>query len=79
MLSGEVTANLGDDFARYSLRDRVKALFVASQDRSPRWPEAQTLTAALEPFGVKPPSPNFLARFEAAFAADMAELRKLKH
>ncbi len=131
MLSGEVTANLGDDFARFSLRDRVKALFVASQDRSPRWPEAQTLTAALEPFGVKPPSPNFLARygiyvvpaafklndpakyeklqkallqarqdpqfqeylaknelqdlsigkrgedFEAAFAADMAELRKL--
>jgi len=131
MLSGEVTANLGDDFARFSLRDRVKALFVASQDRSPRWPEAETLTAALEPFGVKPSSPNFLARygiyvvpsafklndpakyeklqkallqarqdpqfqeylaknelqdlsigkrgedFEAAFAADMAELRKL--
>ncbi len=131
MLSGEVTANLGDDFARYSLRDRVKALFVASQDRSPRWAEAQTLTAALEPLDMKPPSPNFPARygihvvpsafkinhparyeklqtallqahqdpqfqdylaknelqdlsigkrgeaFEAAFAADMAELRKL--
>ena len=104
---------------------------VASEDKSPRWPEAPTLTAALAPFGVTPPSPNFLARygiyvvpaaftrnepakydrlqkallqarddaqfkdyiaknelqdlsigkrgeeFEAAFAADMAELRKL--
>jgi tripartite-type tricarboxylate transporter receptor subunit TctC len=131
MLSGEVTANLGDDFGRYNLRDRVKALFVASADKSPRWPEAPTLPAALAPFGVTPPSPNFLARygiyvvpaafkrndpakydklqkallqaredaqfkdyiaknelqdlsigkrgedFEAAFAADMAELRKL--
>ncbi|SEP28507.1 Tripartite tricarboxylate transporter family receptor [Rhodospirillales bacterium URHD0017] len=63
MLSGEVTANLGDDFGRYNLRDRVTALFLAAQDKSPRWPEAQTLTAALEPFGVKPPSPNFLARY----------------
>lgn len=132
MLSGEVTANLGDDFGRVNLRDRVRALFVAAQDRSPRWPEAPTLTAALASFGVAPPSPNFLARygiyvvpasfklshpgnyatlqkallqarqdpefqaylaknemqdlsigkpgedFEAAFAADMAELRKLK-
>jgi putative tricarboxylic transport membrane protein len=63
MLSGEVTANLGDDFGRYNLRDRAKALFLASQDKGPRWPEAPTLTAALEPFGVKPPSPNFLARY----------------
>lgn len=132
MLSGEVTANLGDDFGRVNLRDRVRALFVAAQDRSKRWPEAPTLTAALAPFGIVPPSPNFLARygiyvvpasfklnhpanyatlqkallqarqdpefraylaknemqdlsigkpgedFEAAFAADMAALRKLK-
>lgn len=63
MLSGEVTANLGDDFGRVSLRDRVRALFVAAQDRSPRWPEAPTLTAALAPFGIVPPSPNFLARY----------------
>ena len=132
MLSGEVTANLGDDFGRYNLRDRAKALFLASQEAGRRWPEAPTLTAALAPFGITPPSPNFLARygiyvvpsafkrndpakyeklqkallqaredppfqdylaknemqdlsigkpgeaFEAAFAADMAELRKLK-
>jgi tripartite-type tricarboxylate transporter receptor subunit TctC len=63
MLSGEVTANLGDDFGRYNLRDRVKALFVASQDKSPRWPEAPTLTQVLQPFGITPPSPNFLARY----------------
>ena len=116
---------------RFNLRDRVKALFVGVPGPSPRWPEAPTLTAALAPFGVTPPSPNFLARygiyvvpaafktersrrvreaaegaaearedpqfqeylaknelqdlsigkrgedFEAAFAADMAELRKL--
>lgn len=132
MLSGEVTANLGDDFGRVNLRDRVRALFVAASDKSPRWPEAPPLTAALAPFGVTPPSPDFLARygiyvvpaafklghpgnyeklqkaliqarqdpefqawldknrmqdlsigkpgeeFEAAFAADMAELRKPK-
>ena len=132
MLSGEVTANLGDDFGRYSLRYRAKALFLASQEAGRRWPEAPTITAALAPFGITPPSPNFLARygiyvvpssfkrndpakyeklqkallqaredppfqdylaknemqdlsigkpaeaFEAAFAADMAELRKLK-
>lgn len=132
MLSGEITANLGDDFGRVNLRDRVRALFLAAQKPSPRWPEAQTLTPALAPLGVTPPSPDFLARygiyvvpasfklnhpapyaklqkalmqarqdpefqayldknrmqdlsigkpgedFEAAFAADMAELRKLK-
>lgn len=84
MLSGEVTANLGDDFGRYNLRDRVTALFLASQDKSPRWPEAQTLTAALEPFGVKPPSPNFLARYgiyvvPAAFKLnDPAKYEKLQ-
>ena len=132
MLSGEVTANLGDDFGRSNLRDRVKALFLAAQEPGRRWPEAQTLTAALAPFGITPPSPNFLARygiyvvpsafkrhdparyeklqkallqaredpqfqdylaknemqdlsigkpgedFESAFAADMAELRKIK-
>jgi hypothetical protein len=36
---------------------------VASQQGSPRWPKAPTLTAVLAPFGVTPPSPNFLARY----------------
>src|SRR5262245_32823070 len=63
MLSGDVTANLGDDFARINYRARAKALFVASKEKSPRWPEAQGLTAALAPLGVQPPSPDFLARY----------------
>ncbi|MFO1159334.1 MAG: tripartite tricarboxylate transporter substrate-binding protein [Reyranellaceae bacterium] len=55
MLSGEVTANLGDDFGRVNLRERARALFLAASDKSPRWPEAQSLTAALAPYGVAPP------------------------
>lgn len=63
LVAGEVVATVGDDFARTNIRDKVKALLVASEAESPRWPEAQTLVAALEPLGVTPPRPDFLARF----------------
>ena len=63
VLSGEVTANIGDDVARLNFRDRMNALFVGSKESSPRWPEAPTLHAALAPFGVTPPSADFMARY----------------
>jgi tripartite-type tricarboxylate transporter receptor subunit TctC len=84
VLAGDVTANLGDDFARFNLRARSKALFVASKEKSRRWPEAQGLAAALAPLGVTPPTPDFLARYgiyavPAAFKkAQPASYRKLQ-
>jgi len=63
MLANDVTANLGDDYARLNIRSRAKALFIASQEKSPRWPEGQPLTAALAPYGITLPSPDFLARY----------------
>ncbi len=63
ILTGEVTATLGDDYARFTIRDRARALFIAASTRSPRWPEAETLSKVLEPLGVVPPSPDFMARF----------------
>lgn len=63
LLSGDVTANIGDDFARYNLRDMTKALFVGAAQPSPRWPEAPTLARALAPLDVALPSPDFLSRF----------------
>lgn len=63
LLAGDVIANIGDDSARLNIREKSKALFVAAPKRSPRWPEGATLTEALAPFGVKPPSPSFLARY----------------
>jgi tripartite-type tricarboxylate transporter receptor subunit TctC len=62
MIAGDVVATIGDDFARMNIRDKAKALLVGSQKQSPRWPEAETLTAALAPHGVVPPSPGFLTR-----------------
>lgn len=63
LLAGDVQATIGDDFARYNLRDQTRALLVASQKQSPRWPEAPTLTAALAGYGVVPPSPDFMSRY----------------
>lgn len=63
LLSGDVAAHIGDDFARTNLRDMTKALFVGARQPSPRWPEAPTLADALAPFGVALPSPDFLSRF----------------
>lgn len=62
LLAGDVIANIGDDSARFNLRSKTKALFVGATERGPRWPEAQQLGAALAPFGVTMPSPDFLTR-----------------
>lgn len=63
LLAGDVIANIGDDFARYNLRAKTKALFVGAQSKSPRWPEAQTLPFALAALGAAPPSTDFLSRY----------------
>jgi len=63
LLSDVVVGNLGDDFGRLNLRSMTKALFVGAQEKSTRWPEAPTLTAALAPFGITPPTANFLSRY----------------
>ena len=63
LLAGDVIANIGDDFARYNLRAKTKALFVGAQSKNPRWPEAQTLAFALAPLGAAPPSTDFLSRY----------------
>jgi tripartite-type tricarboxylate transporter receptor subunit TctC len=63
LISDVVVANLGDDVGRLGMRSLTKALFVGSQKKSPRWPEAPTLTAALAPLGIAPPTANFLSRY----------------
>lgn len=63
VLAGEVTANLGDDFNRSSLRSKTTALFIGADKKSPRWPEAQTLQSQLSTLGVTMPSPHFLGRY----------------
>lgn len=73
LLAGDVTANLGDDFVRSALRSKTTALFIGSDRKSPRWPEAETLQGQLKTFGVTMPSPEFLGRYgvyvvPAAFA-----------
>jgi tripartite-type tricarboxylate transporter receptor subunit TctC len=85
LLAGDVAGSIGDDFARFNLRSLTKALFIGARVQSPRWPEAPTLTAALVPFGVTPPSPNFLSRYgvyvvpAAVKATDAAGYAKLQH
>lgn len=84
LLAGDVAASVGDDFARFNLRSMTRALFVGAQNKSPRWPEAPTLAAALAPLGVAPPTPDFLSRYgiyvvPAAFKAkDPAAYAKLQ-
>ena len=73
LLAGDVTANLGDDFVRSAMRSKTTALFIGSDKKSPRWPEAPTLQSLLMAYGVTMPSPHFLARYgvyvvSAAFA-----------
>lgn len=63
LLAGDVTATIGDDFARLNVRDKTRALFVGGDRPSPRWSEAPTLTDALKPLGVALPSPGFLSRY----------------
>lgn len=85
VLGGEVTATIGDDYARFNFRDRTKALFIGASAPSSRWPEAPSLTSVLAPYGVTPPSPDFLTRygiyvvpssFKKAFPAAYAKLQK---
>lgn len=63
LLTGDVQATIGDDYSRLNLRDVTRALLVGARGASPRWPEAPTLSAALAPYGVAPPSPDFLSRY----------------
>jgi tripartite-type tricarboxylate transporter receptor subunit TctC len=86
LLTGDVQASVGDDFARLNMRDTTQALVVGSKTASPRWPEAPTLSEALKPFGVVPPSPDFLSRygiyavpaaFKASQPAAYAELQSM--
>jgi tripartite-type tricarboxylate transporter receptor subunit TctC len=63
MLTGDVAANLGDDYARLTYRKQSRALFIASREKSPRWPEAPTFASVLAPYGIAPPNADFLARF----------------
>jgi tripartite-type tricarboxylate transporter receptor subunit TctC len=63
LLTDVVAGSIGDDFARMNMRSLAKALFVGAQEQSPRWPEAPTLAAALAPFGITPPTANFLSRY----------------
>ncbi|MCW2305832.1 Bug family tripartite tricarboxylate transporter substrate binding protein [Rhodobium gokarnense] len=62
LLGGHVTSLVGDDFARFDVRDQTKALMIGSATGSPRWPEAKIMVDALKPYGVTPPTPDFLAR-----------------
>lgn len=73
LLSGDVTANLGDDFVRSTMRSKTTALFIGADKKSPRWQEAPTLESLLAGYGIRMPSPHFLARYgvyvvPAAFA-----------
>lgn len=63
LLAGDVTANLGDDFVRSSMRSKTTALFIGSDKKSPRWTEAETLQSQLKTLGVAMPSPDFLGRY----------------
>lgn len=63
MVGEQVDSTLGDDFARFNIRDKSTALFIGGAKKSKRWPEAPTMVDALKPFGVTPPTPDFLARY----------------
>lgn len=63
MVGGEVTATMGDDSARLNIRDKAHALLLGAPKRSPRWPEAAPMTEALKPYGVTPPTEDFLGRY----------------
>jgi tripartite-type tricarboxylate transporter receptor subunit TctC len=63
MVGGQVDATMGDDSARLNIREQSHALLLGAAEKSPRWPEAATLTDALKPYGVTPPTPDFLGRY----------------
>lgn len=63
MVGGQVDATMGDDSARLNIREQAHALLLGAPGKSPRWPEAATLADALKPYGVTPPTPDFLGRY----------------
>ena len=63
MVGGQVVATMGDDSARLNIREQAHALLLGAPQKSPRWPEAVPVVEALKPYGVTPPSPDFLARY----------------
>ena len=63
MVGGQVDATMGDDSARLNIREKAHALLLGAPKQSPRWPEAPTLVDALKPYGVTPPTPDFLGRY----------------
>lgn len=63
MVGGQVDATVGDDSARLNIREQAHALLLGAPKQSPRWPEAPTLVDALKPYGVTPPTPDFLGRY----------------
>ncbi len=63
VLGGHVTGTIGDDYARFNVRSEAKALLLGSANSSPRWPEAPTMVKLLAPYGVIPPTPDYLARY----------------
>ena len=63
MVGGQVDATMGDDSARLNIREQAHALLLGAPEKSPRWPEAATLVEALRPYGVTPPTPDFLGRY----------------
>lgn len=78
MTGGQVDATLGDDFSRFNIRDKAHGLFLGSDKQSIRWPEAPLMTEVLKPYGVVPPSPDFLSRYgvyivQSAFKKEQPE------
>ena len=63
MVGGQVVATVGDDSARLNIREQAHALLLGAPQKSPRWPEAATLVDALKPYGITPPTPDFLGRY----------------
>ena len=63
MVGGQVDATMGDDSARFNIREQAHALLLGAPKRSPRWPEAAPMTEALKKYGVTPPTEYFLARY----------------
>ncbi len=63
MVGGHVDATMGDDSARFNIREQAHALLLGAPKRSPRWPEATPMTEALKRYGITPPTEDFLGRY----------------
>ena len=63
LMTGDVQMTIGDDYSRLAMRDQARALLIGARERSPRWPEAPTITEALAPLGITPPTPDFASRY----------------